>query len=324
MQPGKDWSCRITDDLPHQLATFSYGLRSAGPGPLLRAAFPGMLLTCAGELCAAIGFDVEPGGILTITAPIFPGDHSAESHLVWGRKLLKQVLGEAARRRCCVVRFVQPLTNTDNSDAFIPLLSENGFSIRAGVVKWEKSYERDAEFQQSLDVEYQSLALSGIDVEAFSGDVLKTSVAERDKVLNLLREVLSTTHDLPNLSSPDAEDLLDDWIRHQATIIVSRRGGSGIAICVCVPEFDPDSTATAAIRIQYFGVIPEHRSTGVATGLLHLVPWVLEASEIPELADEIQLTALCDAANQPAMQLYRTCGFQSRADFNIWCHDVGS
>ena len=179
MQPGGDCSCRITDDLPRELATIADASCSEDGSDLPRPIFPGVLLSFAGELCVAIGFDVEPGRTMAITAPIFLCPAAAEIQSNWIQQLFREVLREATRRQCRLARFLRPTSNLNDPDLIPGLLSEAGFSIRAGIAQWENTIALESGVESSRQDEVPSLP--GIDCEQLPGDVLATSGVQRSE-----------------------------------------------------------------------------------------------------------------------------------------------
>jgi len=314
------FECRVTNDLPSELAPVNDASHSGSHHELTLPTFPGILLSCSGQLCAAMGFDVEPGRTLAVTAPVFFQQATPTVLSEWMRQLLHKVLTEVARRDCRSVRFLHSRKMTASIDLLLPLLTEAGFSVRTRITAWTKNFPDGADCEWS--VPRGDLSSRAMTWSTLSWETLITSASHRAMILDHLRDILSVTQDLVRLPSPDSEELLDDWIRQQAVIVLGHRGQQCIALCVCVWEIPSNDPQKATLQIQYVGVIPKHRRTGAASAMMRFLPQLVPVTNEPDTARCLQLTAFADTSNVAAAHLYQSCGFQADSEYDLWLREM--
>lgn len=311
-----DMSVRVTRDLCAEIARLTGSNEPRRTAP--ESAFPGIVLSSGDSPCAAIGFAVEPGAVLAITVPVFLGDAAPEIRVSGMRRLLQEVHSEAARRSCRMIRFVQSLQTSGEADWLNRLMEDAGYAVRARIAQWEKTTATPAD----VETERVKTLLEDAEVSfvSFTSDLLRADTTSQHLVRNLLRRILSDSHDLINLPSPDADELLRDWIEKNAAVFVGNRLVQPVALCVCIPEGSFTGSILSAWQIHYIGVIPTERGKGIASRLIDQLPSQLSAvSAISTLQGEMRFTVFSDTANQPATRLYHRCGFQSRGQFDVWC-----
>ena len=276
--------CRITGDLAGKLAA------SAGTAPDVvpvcedRPQLSGVILHCDGLPVAAMGFATESDRTLTITDPVFLQIVPTNVRQQWIHWLLKAVFQEAKKNGCRMIRCLQPINSEASVIGMTQALAVSGFLQQARIVILEKC-RSDVCVQEMFGAQ-TSVAVTG---SSFVGDVLTATQWSRDEdskavVKVVLQQVLADSMDLPRLPPPEVDDLLEDWRRQQAIIVLVRQGEKLIGLCVSTmsAERNPEGSASSTALIQYIGVVPGFRRTRIASNIIALLPKLLSDADQPE------------------------------------------
>lgn len=135
---------------------------------------------------------------------------------------------------------------------------------------------------------------------------------------NLIGDCLAGSLDLRNLSSPDPQTLLNDWMQHEdAEVFLA---GSPTTLCgLAVLSRDPHGETDWNAALEYLGVSQAWRRQGWGGRLLSQVRAAACPAGGPSSGD---LVTWCDTENEPAANLYRARGFMPGAQQTIWWRRV--
>ncbi len=309
-------SCRVTDNLPRELNTIDDGKWARGS---VNLSFPGVLLSSSSRLCAAIGFQIDAGAVLSVAEPMFCDPETPEIQSAWMLRLFDEVRAECSRRNCTSVRAIEPANVVNDSQ--MVLLTGRGFSIKATICQWIR---RLSDSDPTVTTPLKSgLKSSDPELRDVPCRALGQDADLRGRVELLLRHVLADAMDLVTLPSPDPDELLDDWIQQGATLLLAEYEGTLIGLCCVVAvKFDAAESLIDEIQIQYIGVVSEFRSRGIASLLIHSIAPHFSGQTASVELTFTTIAAFCDNLNIPAKRLYAASGFEQRSEFNVWCCHV--
>ena len=324
--------CRLTSDLAGELAALTGVSQDAVQVSADRERFAGVILYFSGRPVAAMGFAMRADRTLTISDPVFLQIYPADARQQWTCWLLDAVIQEAESTGCRALRWVQPDDTAASESWMSRTLAESGFVKLARTVVLEKCTlefpEHEAFREQQTDDGPGRFAQRGSFLVAA---VLKATQwsghADSEEVLRaLLRQILGESMDLQRLPMPEIDDLIEDWRSQQATIVFVRQGGLAIGLCSCVTDMEQasDGSATTMVLIQYIGVLPGFRRTGIASNLIESLPEFLSRDYQPECGTMLRLKVFCDTENHPARSLYASCGFEESGELDVWYRLIGA
>ncbi len=318
------YHCRITSDLAGKLAASAGTAPDVAPVGADRPQLSGVILHCDGLPVAAMGFATESDRTLTITDPVFLQIVPTNVSQQWIHWLLQAVFQEAKKNGCRMIRCLQPINHEASVSGMTQTLAESGFLQQARIVILEKC-RSDVRVQEMFGAQ-TSVAVTG---SSFVGDVLTATQWSRDAdseavVKVVLQQILADSMDLQRLPPPQVDDLLEDWRRQQAIIVLVRQGEQMIGLCASTmsAEQNPEGSASSTALIQYIGVVPGFRRTRIASNIIALLPKLLSDADQPESQTILRLKVFCDTENQPARMLYARCGFEMSGELDVWCRDV--
>ncbi len=318
--------CRITSDLAGQLAALTGttpDVARVGADPPLLS---GAILHSDRLPVAAMGFAAESDRTLTITDPVFLQNVPTNVRQQWTLRLLKEVLQEAKKNGSRLIRCLQPVDADASVIEMTQTLTESGFLQQARIVILEKSTSDDRLQEmfgaQTSEAETgSSFIVDLLTATQWSGD------ADSEAVFKVvLRQVLADSMDLRRLPPPEVHELLEDWSRQQASMVLVRQGEQIIGLCASTMGSEQNSAGSASTTalIQYIGVVPGFRRTGIASNIIALLPKLLSSAHSPESQTILRLKVFCDAGNQPARMLYLRSGFEMTGELDVWCRGTGA
>ena len=324
--------CRITSDLAGELAALTGVAHEAVQISRDREKFAGVILHFSGRPVAAMGFAARAEGTLTISEPVFLQIHPTDARQQWTCWLLHVVIQEAETTGCRTLRCVQPVDTAASESWMTRTLTESGFVKQARTVVLEKCasevHEHKTIREQETDDGPGRLAQRGSSVVT---EVLKATQwsgnADSEVMLrSVLQHILAESMDLQRLPVPEVEDLLEDWRSPQATIVFVRQRGQTVGLCSFVTDMEQasDGSATTMVLIQYIGVLPGFRRTGIASNLIESLPGFLSGDYQPECLTMMRLKVFCDTENHPARSLYASCGFEESGELDVWYRSCDS
>lgn len=315
--------CRITEDLPGEMAARVGKTLQSGDASANGPTFSGVSLTLDGRLVAALGFGLEPGGTLAITAPVFVMPAATEILSTWFGRMLDKVSEAASQRRCRLIRCLRSVDLNEDRFWMATVLKDREFSIRARIVHWvtAETCVRPAASSNPVvssntvgfpeAISYRQLSTAGLNQDA----------EEFRLLLELVESILTKTQDLRQFSDPVAEDLLADWSARNASVVIAEQDAAPIALSACVIE-PSGAFGKFDCRVQYIGVRPTSRRQGIASGMLTRLPSILNSPAWGDGNARVQISAFADHLNEPAAALYRRTGFSENGSFDAWCKDL--
>ena len=322
----KCFLCRITSDLAGQLAALAGTAPDGAPVGADRPQLAGVILHCDGLPVAAMGFATESDRTLTITDPVFLQIIPTNIRQQWTHWLLQAVFQEAEKNGSRIIRCLQPVDTEASVIWMTKTLAESGFLQQAGIVILEKC-TTDVGVQETFTAQ-TSEAETG---SSFVADVLTATQwsgdADSEAVLKVvLLQVLAESMDLQRLPSPEVDDLLENWRRQQAIMVLVRQGEQVIGLCAIAKgsEQISEGSASTTALIQYIGVVPGFRRTGIASNVIASLPKILSGAHQPESQTIMRLKVFCDTENQPARMLYARSGFEMTGELDVWCRGTGA
>lgn len=321
---------RITDDLAGELAALAATTIDVQGFDKDRSQFAGVILHCEGRHVAAMGFAKESDRTLTITDPVFLETDSAGMRLQWTQWLLQAMFQEAHGTGCRMIRSLQPVDTGASESEMTGTLTATGFAKKARVAVLEK-YTSNDRVQKSTGerdsgtgpVRIREIC-STLVTEILTATQWSTDANSEAIITKVVCQILAESADLQRLPVPLADDLLEDWRTRQVAIVLIRHDAQVIGLCAVATgssQFLDDSESTTAL-IQYIGVIPECRRTGIASGFMTLLPQILMRDDQPEFRKIVSLRVFCDTENEPARRLYARCGFEISGELDVWCRET--
>ncbi len=318
------FSIRVTNDLAGDLAALSAGVFLEKRGDESRPALPlqqGVMLCFEDHPVAAMGFAVELNRTLTITDPVFLRPGSTNTRERWTRRLLAMMTQKAGKIGCETLRSLQPVGAPASRPWMPRVLAESGFLKRAGIEGLETRIPASGEHSTAIRRDDEERIGPGFSMELLTAS--QRSGGLRVALPDIVRQILADSHDLKELPHPDADHLVADWVLHQSTIALLLRKKTIVGVCVCAMQRDQSAqgSVSVSVLIQYLGVLPEFRRTGVAASAIAALPEILSRGCVTE-APISRLRVFCETANEPARALYAKCGFETCSEFSVWLKPV--
>jgi len=248
----------------------------------------------AGVLAASAGGELL-GAMICMTAP-------GASGLVWppqvvesaGRRAIEDQLVQAASAwlRLRGAKLAQALLGPAEADLAQPL-ERNGFAHVTRLIY----------LRHPLELTSQCLA------EPLA---YRTYVQDVTRFHETLLRTYVDSHDCPEVTGVRTIDEIIDGHRAQGKydperwwLAVEAERPVGVLLLTDTPELN-------SWDVSYVGVVPEARGSGIGRQLVFKA--LLEA----RLVDATQLTLSVDARNQPAIGLYRSVGFESYDEREVY------
>lgn len=254
--------------------------------------------------------------------------------------VLERALHEADKRRALSVSML-PFSEW-NSD-FNRALLETGFRPAETIQKWQISSPEVLKKQACFPVAaYSELQLHATSLDRNSQARLAFTLVcqnqQRTEPLNafrmsqvalneLLKTVLNTADDFAGIAPSSAEVMFRFWelVNSEFQVVVAAHHETAVGLMVVnfpnrrqsnkAPRLkredkDRQQTATEDATVEYIGVVPQHRRSGIAS---HLI------ASLPKIDDrQMNFSVFSAEKNSPANALYQSSGFACVDSSVMW------
>lgn len=301
---------------------------------------PGILVRRGDRVLGVVGFGREPDGSVSATPPVLTPSAGWMDHQAIVTLLFQAVQNEARRLGAYGVHCLLPVSSDaspsqqlapeqlPSDQATQPASGETGFSTAelmqktglksvASVVRLSKDLRPLMHQRKSSPSTLPEAAGEGLEAGAvaFTAQTRAATDPLSGELESVLDEILRHSDDLPADIRPTGARLLKTWCG-RGDLLVLVRDPSGVAGIAAL-----SGLATSSAVLEYIGVVPAYRRRGIGRRLLRLVEQQIMSRPGNEGDGPLVLTAYADAANEPAVSLYRAAGYSRTERYQLYyCH----